>query len=579
MHTRRTRLLSSLLTTTLLAGLGACVADDELELELDADEALRSGVAYYVELDNVAFTVGNSLLELDEGQVEEVTPTHWHLRLSANDISGRDCIRDNDKVWLRNGPIGTNAQHYTTTNKKWSYALGFSETWRIVDAVIADPGGCLAPGDSFKLRSNYSPNPYLSDQPITLGAGDGHAIYDNGSVLEYNDVTLLRGGEYFHRGFTTWVTHSTRPWSIRTVEPTLSGCVEADSTVFVGFAGSPTVYEREPYYSPWGMSAGWFSWSTWDLVPVDIASPDNCLAPGDRFKLRSNADNSWFHGGEVITYEADNQHDRKFVPELLDLDGVSAAGGQVILNQSWFYVQLPPGFVNPVVIAGPATTLGSDPTGVRLRNVTSQGFEIRLQEWDYLDGTHGPEAVDYLVVESGHHVTDGGVVIQAGRFVADGRLNKTTAIKFWEDFEQTPKLFTTIQSYEGLDAVTPQVTQVGTRGLEMLMVEQESRVDGHMNEMVGYLALSGTPAGTPYQTHQTVSLEVNHVMTSVQVGNQLYWLHLDEEQSADAETAHPSQWVDVFRVVLDDATKLTFAQAVTYNGEDPFSIRCAPWSC
>ncbi len=61
-----------------------------------------------------------------------------------------------------------------------------------------------------------------------------------------------------------------------------------------------------------------------------------------------------------------------------------------------------PGHVTPVVITGPATLHGADPGVVRLQNVSSSGFEIRYQEWDYLDGIHGnKEAVPYLVLEKG----------------------------------------------------------------------------------------------------------------------------------------------------------------------------------
>ena len=578
MNTRRPRVLSSLLTTTLLAGLGACTMDEELALELDADDELRSAsAAYHIELDDVLFAAGNSYIELDGGSLEESTPTSWHLRLSAADISVRDCIRANDKVWLRDDPIGTNAQHYTTTPKTWSFALGFSETWQIVDAEIADPGGCLAPGDSFKLRSNYAPNPYLSSGRITLGAGDGHAIYDDGSVLEYNDVSLLRDGQYFHTEAAVWATHATMAWSLRTVEPTVAGCIEADAAVYVGFDGTPNIFKQKPYYSPWGMSAASNS-AAWDIIPVDIASPDNCLGPGDRFKLRSHANNSLFHGGEVITYEASDSHNTKFMPEVLDLDGVPAVGGELIIDHNWIDVEFPHSFADPVVIVGPATDRGPDPTAVRLRNVTSQGFEIRLQEWNYLDGTHGLEAVDYLVIESGHHVTNNGVVIQAGRFVAHGRLHKLTHTNFSQIFATAPKIFTTVQSYFGLDTVTSQVTKITNGGFSTVMVEQESNTDGHLDEWVGYLALSGTPASSSFQTHHTATTDVNHVMDGGQIGSQLYYLQLQEEKSADSETAHPYEEVDLFRIVLQDATKLTFAQVVSYAGADPFSIRCAAWA-
>ena len=36
---------------------------------------------------------------------------------------------------------------------------------------------------------------------------------------------------------------------------------------------------------------------------------------------------------------------------------------------------------------------------VRVRNVGLDQFEMRVEEWDYLDGTHSDETVSYIVIE------------------------------------------------------------------------------------------------------------------------------------------------------------------------------------
>jgi hypothetical protein len=59
-------------------------------------------------------------------------------------------------------------------------------------------------------------------------------------------------------------------------------------------------------------------------------------------------------------------------------------------------------FIDPVVVANPLSHSDTAPAVVRIRPVDT-GFELRIQEWDYLDGTHASEIVNYIVMERGHH--------------------------------------------------------------------------------------------------------------------------------------------------------------------------------
>ena len=60
-----------------------------------------------------------------------------------------------------------------------------------------------------------------------------------------------------------------------------------------------------------------------------------------------------------------------------------------------------------------------DPGLVRIRNVNKNGFEIRFQEWDYLDGIHSPETVEYIVVERGDYILRDGTLLEANTVDTD----------------------------------------------------------------------------------------------------------------------------------------------------------------
>ncbi len=52
-------------------------------------------------------------------------------------------------------------------------------------------------------------------------------------------------------------------------------------------------------------------------------------------------------------------------------------------------------FIDPVVAAKPLSHNEGDQAVLRIKDVDSTGFDIRIQEWDYIDGTHITETVIY----------------------------------------------------------------------------------------------------------------------------------------------------------------------------------------
>ena len=109
----------------------------------------------------------------------------------------------------------------------------------------------------------------------------------------------------------------------------------------------------------------------------------------------TSKDSETDHADEEIAYLA-------LAPgqQLQDVEGdFIGETGSLNLSNAWAVVSLSRTYTKPVVIMGSPTNDDNEPVTVRVRNVTSESFEVRLQEWDYQDGNHGLENIAYLVVE------------------------------------------------------------------------------------------------------------------------------------------------------------------------------------
>jgi len=112
---------------------------------------------------------------------------------------------------------------------------------------------------------------------------------------------------------------------------------------------------------------------------------------------------------------------------------------------------------------------------------------IRVQEWDYLDGNHGPETVSYLVMESGAHRLPDGTLVEAGRVETDATSN-FASVGFSQTFTSTPVVIAAVMSFDETDAVTTRIRNLNEAGFEVRMSEQEANAQVHASEEIGYIA-------------------------------------------------------------------------------------------
>ncbi|MCI5120018.1 MAG: PKD domain-containing protein, partial [Candidatus Electrothrix sp. AUS4] len=160
--------------------------------------------------------------------------------------------------------------------------------------------------------------------------------------------------------------------------------------------------------------------------------------------------------------------------------------GEVDIDNNWVQVEITETFVNPIIVTGPPSSNDSQPCVIRLRNIDNTSFEIRLQEWDYLDGDHTGETVAYLILEQGSFTLKDGTLVEAGQF--DSQDNNFRSVSFAKAFATEPVVMTSIASFNEDDAVTGRIKNISLTSFEHKIQEQESFSNGHGNETVNYVA-------------------------------------------------------------------------------------------
>ena len=190
--------------------------------------------------------------------------------------------------------------------------------------------------------------------------------------------------------------------------------------------------------------------------------------------------------------------------------------GEVFVDHNWQRVDFERTFIHPIVVAKPASLNDPDPAVVRIRNVDETGFDIRIQEWDYLDDVHDFENVSYLVVEKGFYILPGGILMEAGTFEADGE--SFLFNPFVDAFNQIPVVIASVTSADQQNAVDGRIHNVSINGFEYLLQEQELNNQWqHGIETVSFIALesfSGVLKGLTIEVG-TTGTNFNHNLDDI----------------------------------------------------------------
>jgi PKD repeat protein len=185
--------------------------------------------------------------------------------------------------------------------------------------------------------------------------------------------------------------------------------------------------------------------------------------------------------------------------------------GEVSVNQNEeARVKFTQHFANPIVVVKSLSANDSAPAMARIFevDVNGDGFSVRVQEWDYLDDSHGTETLGYIVMERGLHQLRDDTMIEADEFQFSSEDNGSEH-DFASAFKQEPVVITAVTSVNESDAVTTRIGNIDTFGFSLSLQEQKSSKQRHQAETVSFIAWepsSGTIGGRQFEVGRLAGL-------------------------------------------------------------------------
>ncbi|MEM7513340.1 MAG: PA14 domain-containing protein, partial [Bacteroidota bacterium] len=179
---------------------------------------------------------------------------------------------------------------------------------------------------------------------------------------------------------------------------------------------------------------------------------------------------------------------RNWINEQKEPAGFDRIGeaGFVMVDHSWKKVNLRKSYTKPVVIAGGVSNRGGQAAFARVRNVTPNSFEVKVEEWACMDKRHLVEQINYLVVEAGRHELTNGKILEAG--ILDEVNHEWTTENFSEAFSSVPVVMAQIVSNEQ-EGVNIRLNHSQVNANRLSLKIQNAEKGGLSKEKVGWIAV------------------------------------------------------------------------------------------
>jgi|GEM_PF-3494458 len=177
--------------------------------------------------------------------------------------------------------------------------------------------------------------------------------------------------------------------------------------------------------------------------------------------------------------------------QLYTLEGGSnmVAGYSQRVTNEWKYVRFPITFkATPVVLASIGTNADPTAVAVQVRNVSMQGFELRVREEEIADGAHGNENVSWIAIDPAFN--NGNLKWESGTLA---NVNETaSSLSFKQSYTGTPLFFASSMTNAQSDPATLRLTNLTSAGVDVLAQEEQSADTEatRVNETIGYLAFN-----------------------------------------------------------------------------------------
>ena len=166
------------------------------------------------------------------------------------------------------------------------------------------------------------------------------------------------------------------------------------------------------------------------------------------------------------------------------------AGVMENVSHYWKTVSLPIQFgTKPIIFTQVSTRNDLTPVIVKLRNVSTTQFQMKLKEEEGNDGIHAVEKVAWVAFEKGTYNGDNPYDVGSW-LITSNAVDQT----FNQAFDNLPNFFAAIQSNNEPDPITVRHTNLSETGVKTWL-QEETSFDGeisHNLETVGYMAIQGT---------------------------------------------------------------------------------------
>ncbi|MFQ5445690.1 MAG: GEVED domain-containing protein [Saprospiraceae bacterium] len=166
------------------------------------------------------------------------------------------------------------------------------------------------------------------------------------------------------------------------------------------------------------------------------------------------------------------------------------AGVMENVSHHWKTIKLPIQFSQqPVVFTQVVTRNEASPVIVRLRNVSTTQFQMRLQEEEAADNTHAVESVAWVAIEPG--TFNGSAPFEVGTWQLTSIV---TNLNFAQTYTVAPRMFANIQTNNDANPANVRWSNLTSSALD-IWTEEETSYDPettHNLETVGYMARRDT---------------------------------------------------------------------------------------
>ncbi|MGB8335985.1 MAG: hypothetical protein WCE56_15945, partial [Desulfobacterales bacterium] len=154
----------------------------------------------------------------------------------------------------------------------------------------------------------------------------------------------------------------------------------------------------------------------------------------------------------------------------------------------------------PVVITTINSVNEDDAVAMRLKKITTSGFDYRIQEQELNYQQHASEMAGYIAWEPSAGSL-GGLVFEIGR-TSNSVTHAFQAMPFYEPFSNPPVFLADMQTTDGSDTAAVRWQKKQATGIEVKVEEEQSRdvETNHTTEVVGYMvfeALNPTQEDAP----------------------------------------------------------------------------------